>query len=387
MRNCIEYLLKEGKTDRDLVYLSGPYSFEEISYDFVYRSFLEEKQIWGKDSGRMYAHNIISWHKDEQITLEQALEFGKEFAENWFSGFQTLVAVHKDREHIHCHFVTNSVSYLDGHKLHNTKKDLEKMKQLTNRMCMERGLTVAEKGRHFDGSEMEPGTIIAWNKDKYHLLANSDKPGYLVSCAVAVVDTLSSSSCTSQQEFIAQMAARGFQVYWKKNRKYITFEDAEGHKIRNRNLAGTFHLKISKEELEHEFARQDAIRRGRADAELEQYCRQIEAAASGDVAGTGKGDEGAGSAQAERKDAGSGRDTEALIRKIESAAVGGRNAIHQSRDERRKSEAADRTVTAAEDQSIAAEEQRQLAKQQRAAAYGRAGGTDKRAKKRSEPEL
>ncbi len=53
----------------------------------------------------MYAHNIISWHKDGQITLEQAIEFGKEFAENWFSGFQTLMAVHKDKDHIHCHLV------------------------------------------------------------------------------------------------------------------------------------------------------------------------------------------------------------------------------------------------------------------------------------------
>ncbi len=35
--------------------------------------------------------------RDEQITLEQAFEFGKEFAEKWFSGFQTLVAVHKDK--------------------------------------------------------------------------------------------------------------------------------------------------------------------------------------------------------------------------------------------------------------------------------------------------
>ena len=33
--------------------------------------------MWDKDSGKMYAHNIISWHKDEQITPEQALEFGK----------------------------------------------------------------------------------------------------------------------------------------------------------------------------------------------------------------------------------------------------------------------------------------------------------------------
>ena len=53
---------------------------------------------------------------------------------------------------IHCHLVTNSVSYEDGRKLHNTKKDLERMKQLTNQMCRERGLTVVEKGKHFDGT-------------------------------------------------------------------------------------------------------------------------------------------------------------------------------------------------------------------------------------------
>ena len=124
MRNCIEYVLRQDKTSELLTYITGPYCHNEINYDLVYRTFLEEKKMWNKDTGRMYAHNIISWHKDEQITPEQAFEFGKEFAENWFSGFQTLVAVHKDKDHIHCHLVTNSVSYEDGRKLHNTKKDL-----------------------------------------------------------------------------------------------------------------------------------------------------------------------------------------------------------------------------------------------------------------------
>ena len=96
MRNCIEYVLRQDKTGELLTYVTGPYCHDEINYDLVYRTFLEEKKMWNKDSGRMYAHNIISWHKDEQITLEQAFEFGKEFAEKWFSGFQTLVAVHKD---------------------------------------------------------------------------------------------------------------------------------------------------------------------------------------------------------------------------------------------------------------------------------------------------
>ena len=161
MRNCIEYVLRQDKTSEQFAYVTGPYCYDVINYDLVYRTFLEEKKLWNKDSGRMYAHNIISWHKDEQIKPEQAFEFGKEFAEKWFQGFQTLVAVHKDKDHIHCHLVTNSVSYEDGRKLHTTKKDLERMKQFTNQMCRERGLTVAEKGRHFDGSLIEKGEVIA----------------------------------------------------------------------------------------------------------------------------------------------------------------------------------------------------------------------------------
>ena len=92
MRNCIEYVLRQDKTSELLTYVTGPYRHDEIDYDLVYRTFLEEKKMWNKDTGRMYAHNIISWHKDEQITPEQAFEFGKEFAEKWFQGFQTLVA-------------------------------------------------------------------------------------------------------------------------------------------------------------------------------------------------------------------------------------------------------------------------------------------------------
>ena len=90
MRNCIEYVLRQDKTNELFTCVTGPYCHDEINYDLVYRTFLEEKKMWDKDSGRMYAHNIISWHKDEQITPEQALEFGKEFAEKWFQGFQTL---------------------------------------------------------------------------------------------------------------------------------------------------------------------------------------------------------------------------------------------------------------------------------------------------------
>ena len=251
MRNCIEYVLRQDKTGELLTYVTGPYCHDEINYDLVYRTFLEEKKMWNKDSGRMYAHNIISWHKDEQITLEQAFEFGKEFAEKWFSGFQTLVAVHKDKEHIHCHLVTNSVSYEDGRKLHNTRNDLERMKQLTNQMCRERGLTVAEKGKHFDGSQIEKGEVIAWSKDKYNLFRQQVKDSFVADCAMAVLKAL--ENCISKEKFIEKMKQFGWNVNWTEKRKHITFQNQDGKKVRDSNLSKTFHLDISKEGLENEF--------------------------------------------------------------------------------------------------------------------------------------
>ena len=58
----------------------------------------------------MYAHNIISWHKDEQITLEQAFEFGKEFAEKWFSGLDVYKRQGLYRDTSSCFFVSEIVS-------------------------------------------------------------------------------------------------------------------------------------------------------------------------------------------------------------------------------------------------------------------------------------
>ena len=176
MRNSIEYVLRDDSLEQDLLEITGPYDKETINYDEVYQTWLAEKRLWNKDSGRMYAHNIISFHKDEQITPEQVLEIGRAFVDRFFPEHQCLIAVHHDKEHLHCHILTNSVSYLDGHKLHQTKRDLEQQKKFTNELCRDRGLSIAEKGHHFDGTSIEPGEIRSWSKDKYNLLIN-DKIG------------------------------------------------------------------------------------------------------------------------------------------------------------------------------------------------------------------
>ena len=397
MRNCIEYVLRQDKTGELLTYVTGPYCHDEINYDLVYRTFLEEKKVWNKDTGRMYAHNIISWHKDEQITPEQALEFGKEFAENWFSGFQTLVAVHKDKDHIHCHLVTNSVSYEDGRKLHNTKKDLERMKQLTNQMCRERGLTVVEKGKHFDGSQIEKGEVIAWSKDKYNLFRQQVKDSFVADCAMAVLKAL--ENCISKEKFIEKMKQFGWNVNWTEKRKHITFQNQDGKKVRDSNLSKTFHLDISKEGLVNEFngnyerVRAEAERTNGADEELAGYYRQVEAACEGAGGLTGASDGRERRVTGEKSEDErvypeiSGKDTQVENGKTEAILRESRNARRNSEIKRRNSSFDNRTVRNAEAESIASAEQRRSEEQEWFEEQERARTARRRNKRRSGPEL
>ena len=397
MRNCIEYVLRQDKTNELFTYVTGPYCHDEINYDLVYRTFLEEKKMWDKDSGRMYAHNIISWHKDEQITPEQAFEFGKEFAENWFSGFQTLVAVHKDKNHIHCHLVTNSVSYEDGRKLHNTRKDLERMKQLTNQMCRERGLTVAEKGKHFDGSQIEKGEVIAWSKDKYNLFHQQVKDSLVADCAMAVLKAL--ENCISKEKFIEKMKQFGWNVNWTEKRKHITFQNQEGKKVRDSNLFKTFHLDISKEGLENEFdrnrkkSRDIEIRESRAAEEFTNYYRELEAACEGAGGLTGASDGRERRVTGEKSEDErvypeiSGKDTQVENGKTEAILRESRNARRNSEIKRRNSSFDNRTVRNAEAESIASAEQRRSEEQKRFEEQERARAARRRNKRRSGPEL
>ncbi len=210
MRNVLEYVMRDQKIREGYVEISGPYSGENINYDDVYRTWLNEKQLWDKDSGRMYAHFIISFHKDEPVTPADVLDICRSHADHFFSGHQYVIGVHQDKDHLHGHIVVNSVSYIDGHKLHQTKHDLEEQKNYTNNLCRERGLTVAEKGRHFDGSLIEQGEISTWSKDKYNLLITTSTKsclGLSFQCIISVHCTLH-KLCVSMQKERSSLSRR-----------------------------------------------------------------------------------------------------------------------------------------------------------------------------------
>ena len=335
MKNVIQYVLQEKKIIGGYADIIGPYEPDRITYDDVYQAFVEEKKIWKKDSGRMYAHNIISFHKDEKVTPEECMEIGRRFCDQFFSGHQSLIAIHQDRDHLHIHIVTNTVSYIDGRKLHQSRADLEKQKVFTNQLCVERGLSVAEKGKHFDGTKIEEGEIRGWSKDKYHLLVNEAKKSFVADCAIAIVETL--QDCTSREAFIAGMTQRGWNVTWTAKKKHITFTNGNGDKVRDTNISKTFSMNIDKENLIHEFERQNELRlagshpdRDREEDGFEQYYREVESAV-----------EGIDHAESVRNDPETGAgDPAAFIRKLDDEEKAARAERDDRCTERRRQSAA-----------------------------------------------
>ena len=149
------------------------------------------------------------------------------------------------------------------------------MKDFTNQMCKDRELSIAEKGKHFNGESIEKGELIAWSKDKYNLLNDSSRKSYVTDCAVAILEVLE-DICESISDFINAMQDKGWKVNWTDKRKNITFENEKGEKVRDTNISKTFNMNIGKEALIYEFERQKAIREERARAEQEENRRNAE---------------------------------------------------------------------------------------------------------------
>lgn len=109
------------------------------------------KKRFGKEDGVVAYHGYQSFAPGE-CTPAMVHEIGVRLAkELWGERYQVLIATHLDKtNHLHNHFVVNTVSFLDGRKYHRTKQDYRDMRRVSDRLCREYGLSVVrqpERGR------------------------------------------------------------------------------------------------------------------------------------------------------------------------------------------------------------------------------------------------
>jgi|CryGeyStandDraft_6_1057127.scaffolds.fasta_scaffold27065_2 hypothetical protein len=138
LKKIIDYVLSKDKTAEKII------SGKDCSPENALSVMSATKKLYNKTEGRSYNH-IIQSFKPGEVEPGMAHEIGKELAEKQFKNYEVLISTHIDKEHVHNHFVVNSVSFVDGRKLDSSKQSLIELKRESNRICKERGLSVIEK--------------------------------------------------------------------------------------------------------------------------------------------------------------------------------------------------------------------------------------------------
>ena len=221
------------------------------------QEFMNTKRLHHSTQGRMYYHMVQSFRPDDPVTPEQAHEIALKLAEQ-IPGFEIVVATHTDRDHIHSHFVINSVSCDTGLKYHSNRDSLEQLWKASDELCMQYGLSVVKpKKKQKKERTMSDREYRAYAKGdswKMNLEINIDE------CMTLARD---------REHFIRLMEYSGYEVKWTADRKNITYTTPDGHKCRDNKLNG---IKYLKEMMEYEFRiRQEICRRNAGGAARETF--------------------------------------------------------------------------------------------------------------------
>ena len=135
LADVIAYAKDEEKTEREF-YVEGINCNVAIARD----QFITVKEQYQKTDGIQAYHGYLSF-KETDISPEMAQKIGMEFAnEVWGKRFQVVVTTHLNTKHLHCHFVVNSVSFVDGKHLWGEEKAWFKFRKVADRICEKYGL-------------------------------------------------------------------------------------------------------------------------------------------------------------------------------------------------------------------------------------------------------
>ena len=201
------------------------------------REFLTTRAMHRKESPVWFYHYVQSFAPSEPVTGELAHELAKMFAARAWPESEVLIATHIDREHIHSHFIVNSVCFGNGKMLRQGPGTLARLRPISDELCAAHGLSVLPrqeaKTQGLGAREYRSATKgESW---KFRLMNTIDE------CMKYAAD---------KDAFVSLMASEGYQVRWENGRKYITYTTPDGLKCRGNKL---HEEKYCKEAMEREF--------------------------------------------------------------------------------------------------------------------------------------
>ena len=204
LTDVIDYAADSEKTDRRF-FVSAINCNVTCARD----QFMIVKKKYDKEGGIVAFHAYQSFAAGE-VTPEQCHEIGVKLAkELWGDRFQVVVTTHLNTDCFHNHFVLNSVSYKDGKRYRGSLTTYKEMREVSDRLCREHGLSVVE---HPNEKETEPLYVAQQRKDgaptRYNL-------------ARAAIDEAIRTSC-DMYDFEYNLKQMGYVTQFDERKKYWT---------------------------------------------------------------------------------------------------------------------------------------------------------------------
>ncbi|MCD8314396.1 MAG: relaxase/mobilization nuclease domain-containing protein [Firmicutes bacterium] len=203
----------------------------------VYDEFAATKRAYLKTDKRLAYHGIISFPHDRRITPDLAFEIGKGFVRRcWGDRFEALVSLHMDTDNYHCHYLINSVSFVDGKKITDDERNWYRLRHVADEIFKEHGLWVdkdaelgfseptykasKEKKRLADGSgsvmKEENGRLLSFESNKTY----AERPTRRDLTRTAIDDAIGQSRLL--YEFKNYLNRMGYMLNDSPTRKYWT---------------------------------------------------------------------------------------------------------------------------------------------------------------------
>ena len=139
LQAVINYGKNGDKTDNGILVSSV-----NCSVVTAYEEMALTKKFFHKED-KTLGYHIIQSFKGNEVSPEKANQVGKELAEElWGDKYQVVICTHINKGNIHNHLILNSVSFIDGIKYHNSKAQIAFLKETSDRLCLNYGLSIVD---------------------------------------------------------------------------------------------------------------------------------------------------------------------------------------------------------------------------------------------------
>ena len=200
LSKALDYIENPDKTDGKMLVSSFGCSYETADIEFEYTL----SQALQK--GNNLAFHLIQSFEPGEVDYQKAHEIGKQLADAVTKGqHEYVLTTHIDKGHVHNHIIFCAVNFVDHHKYNSNKRSYYGIRNMSDKLCRENGLSVVVPGKGSKGK-----SYAEYQAEK----TGTSWKGKLKTTVDALIPQVSSF-----EELLTRLQAAGYEI---KPGKYVS---------------------------------------------------------------------------------------------------------------------------------------------------------------------